>query len=204
MSLSIVENLVFKNIGGLMVIEAQLTYNSPTGLKQTTTTSTSITIEFTPPLGTITTYSAVINDVIKSTSLGSPITITGLNSGTEYNVTIISRDSNGKSIPSFPLLCGTLLDAPTINNLTPSSPSRIIVSFTPPPTGIVTSYKYTANSTLGNFTGIFTSSSNSYTINGLNDGAIYTVTLKAINSYGSSITSNSVECVLLLDIGLRK
>jgi hypothetical protein len=164
--------------------------NPPTGLTQTAATLTSITISFTAPIGTINSYSARTSTNITGTSTNSPITINGLISGTEYNVTIQSTDSYGTSIASSQLLCGTLLDAPTINTLTFSAPTSIIVSFTPPTRGIVNSYSYTATSSLGNFTENFTSSNNSYTINGLIARTTYTVTLKAINNYGTSASSN--------------
>ena len=65
----------------------------PTGVTIQTTTSTSLTVSFTPPSGTITLYTATATPVtggtsISATSSTSPITITGLTAGVNYVVRV--------------------------------------------------------------------------------------------------------------------
>lgn len=68
----------------------------PTNLLVTNVGSTTITISFTPSTSfSVTNYIATTNTGAQAISTGSPITITGLKSGTTYTTTIIAVNNNG-------------------------------------------------------------------------------------------------------------
>ena len=68
---------------------------APTNLLVTSTTSSSVTISFTPPLNTIATYLATTNTGSQGSNTTSPVTINGLISSTTYTATIVSINNSG-------------------------------------------------------------------------------------------------------------
>jgi hypothetical protein len=174
--------------------------NPPTGLIQTGSTESSITIGFSPPLGTITSYLATTDTGSTGTSTISPITISGLIPVSTYNVSIQSIDSYGTSNASTQLLCGTAPLPPTGLTSTSNSLSSIGLSFTPP-SGTITSYGYYAidiSSSLTPVSGTFSAPATSYIINGLTSGYFYNVKLNAIGTYGTSVYSSILNYYTLL------
>jgi hypothetical protein len=82
----------------------------PTNLLVTNVTTSTIIISFTPSTSSsIVNYIATTNTGAQAVSTGSPITITGLISGTIYTTTIIAVNSNGIiSGPSYPVIATTI------------------------------------------------------------------------------------------------
>uniref|UniRef100_A0A6C0AS14 Fibronectin type-III domain-containing protein n=1 Tax=viral metagenome TaxID=1070528 RepID=A0A6C0AS14_9ZZZZ len=64
-------------------------------------TVTSVSVSFTPPSGTVSGYTVISNPgSIKATGTASPITVTGLTSGTSYTFTVTATNSAGTSSES--------------------------------------------------------------------------------------------------------
>jgi len=72
----------------------------PTNLQLSSKTSNSVTISFTPPNVLLTSYIATTQNGITGTSMSSPITINGLTSGTNYNISIQTINIYGTSVSS--------------------------------------------------------------------------------------------------------
>jgi chitodextrinase len=100
-------------------VTTNLVPNPPTNLVVVSTTSTSATISFTPPQGTVVGYIASTSSGSQGTSTGSPITITGLGASTTYYISIVTVNYNGISVQSSTISATTLgLTSPlTIPNL---------------------------------------------------------------------------------------
>ena len=74
--------------------------NPPTNLTASNISSSSATISFTPPVGTVTGYIITTNNGAQATGTSSPITITGLGGPYTYTITAVSVNLNGKSVNS--------------------------------------------------------------------------------------------------------
>lgn len=85
-------------------------------------------------------------------------------------------------------------DAPTITSVT-AGDGTLTIAFNPPNRdggATITNYSYSVDGV--SYTPLSpTSTSSPFTIAGLNGGSTYTVTIKAINSAGSSVASNSIS-----------
>ena len=174
--------------------------NPPTGLTQTGSTASSITIGFTPPIGTITSYLATTDSGDTGTSSGSPITIYGLTPNSPYNITIQSIDSDGTSIASSQLSSGTSPNPPTNLISTSNTLTSIGLSFTPPSETIL-SYGYYAidiSSILIPVIGTFSAEATSYTITSLTSGYFYNIKLNSVGTYGTSVYSSILNYYTLL------
>ena len=104
------------------------------------------------------------------------------------------RGLNGVSESYYSFVAASAAGAPTISSITPSS-AAAAVSFSAP--GFnggagITNYKYSTNGST--YTALNPSSTTSpFTISGLTNGTTYSVTIKAVNSAGDSVASNSVS-----------
>jgi chitodextrinase len=89
--------------------------NSPTDLKVTKTTSSSVTIRFTPPPDDpIQYYNVYSNDKLLGTGPTSPITITDLTAYTTYNLNLVAVHAGGISQSSLSIRVTTLPGVPSL------------------------------------------------------------------------------------------
>ena len=134
------------------------------------------------------------------------IPVSGLTSGSSYTFYIKAINSGGSSIASNGSASTFLLppDAPTITSVNAISPTlanpTVSISFTQTSaTPAITNYSYSTNgSTYTDLTTPQTSSPLIIPVSGLTSGSSYTFYIKAINSAGSSITSNGTASTFLL------
>jgi hypothetical protein len=161
-------------------------------------TTTSITVAFTAPSGAVTNYVATATprtgSAITATGTGSPITISGLASGTKYIITLQSIFNAISSSVSNGIAVATTLIPPTAVSLSSITSSSVAVNFSLV-TG-ATSYTASANPTSGSaITSTSTSSPN--TITGLSPSNSYTINIKAKNSDAVSIDSSSINVLIV-------
>jgi hypothetical protein len=104
------------------------------------------------------------------------------------------RGLNGVSESYYSFVAASAAGAPIISSATPSS-GAATVSFSAPEFNggaAITNYKYSTNGST--YTALNPSSTTSpFTISGLTNGTTYSVTIKAVNSAGDSVASNSVS-----------
>jgi hypothetical protein len=138
------------------------------------------------------------------TGSSSPITVTGLQSSTQYTYTVQGRNNFGTSISSAAsaaVTATTVPQAPTIGTAT-AGESQATVTFTSGATGGSAITSYTVTSSPGNITA--SGASSPITVAGLmNDGTSYTFTVTATNANGTSAASaatNSVTPTAILSI----
>jgi|688.fasta_scaffold00172_158 hypothetical protein len=175
-------------------------------------TPTSATVGFNPPVNdggsTITSYVATSNPGnITASGLTSPITVTGLTTGTAYTFTIaavnLAGTSNSSAVSNSitPVIPITVADAPTIGTATVGN-TQATVEFIPPVNdggSAITGYTVTSNP--GNITATGTASP--ITVTGLTNGTAYTFTVTATNSVGvsaASAASNSITPVIPITV----
>lgn len=152
------------------------------------------TITFSPPIhdggSAITEYKVTSEPGgFTQTGNGSPITVVGLNNGTEYSFTVTATNRVGTSLPSessaavTPMPIAGAPDAPTITEVTFGN-GQATVTYSPPSNdGESEITGYTATSTPGGFT---VSGTGPLTVTGLTNGTAYTFTVTARNAVGSS------------------
>jgi hypothetical protein len=104
------------------------------------------------------------------------------------------RGLNGVSESYYSFVAASAADAPTISSIIPSSGAATVNFSAPAFNGgaAITNYKYSTNGST--YTALNPSSTTSpFTISGLTNGTTYSVTIKAVNSAGDSVASNSVS-----------
>ena len=166
--------------------------SAPTTFTLTGATNTSLTMTFPSPSGNA--ALAYLSSVGTSYGSYSGFTISGLTSNTQYSFTITVTNSTGSTI-SQTFTATTALDAPTGLTLVSSTTSGAVVSFTPP-SGVSSGTTYTI---YNGSTTIGTASYPATTINavGLSSNTIYTFTMTATNTNGTSQTSSNVSVTTL-------
>ncbi len=131
----------------------------------------------------------------------TPITVTGLTSGTLQYIKLKAVNLNGDSAASAAVSLTTLSTpgAPTSLSATPASFS-VAISFTPGDQGgsAITNYQYALStnggSTYGSFTALDpTDATSPITISGLTAETSYHTKLKAVNTFGTSLESSAVS-----------
>ena len=169
----------------------------------TKTGSTTATVAFAAPLNdggsTITSYTALSTPgSISASSATSPITVTGLNPGTNYTFTVTATNADGTSGPSQAsnsiTTDSTAPDAPTIGTATKTGTSTATVAFlAPSSSGGSTITGYTVSSSPSGVTA--TGNSSPITITGLTSATAYTFTVTATNSIGTSSPSQASNSI---------
>lgn len=127
-------------------------------------------------------------------TVATTVTFFGLTNGTTYTIYLKSRNRNGISVASEPVVATpfTVPNQPTNLSAVPSNGS-IEISFAEPFNGgsDITNYEYSLNS------GVSWSStlddSSPITISGLTNGIVYTIQLRARNIAGPSISSSQIS-----------
>jgi uncharacterized protein YccT (UPF0319 family) len=134
-----------------------------------------------------------------ATGSASPLTVTGLQSATEYTYTVVASNRYGTaaaSAASAGVTATTVPQAPTIGTATGADQSATL-TFTAGANGgsSITNYKYsTDNSTYSAFSPAQTSSP--LTISGLTNNQSYSFYLKAVNANGDSAASAASNTVV--------
>lgn len=151
-----------------------------------------LTVAFSPSTagGATLGFYAYANNTTTS-SATSPVTVTGLNGGTTYNVTGAAYNGFGASAPT-----GITTGTPTTVPDSVSAPSisagigAFLVTWSAPNTGGKTITEYTAtayDSTLTAVSTATTTGATSVTLTGLTAGTYYTVKVKAKNDNGYGV-----------------
>jgi hypothetical protein len=126
----------------------------------------------------------------------SPITITGLQSSTQYTYTVVASNNYGTasaSSASSGVTATTVPQAPTIGTPTIDSTTSISVPFTANATGGSSITGYTVTSSPGNITA--SGSSSPIVVSNLTTGQAYTFTVTATNANGTSLSSSASSSI---------
>lgn len=163
------------------------------------------TISFTPGPsnnGTVTNYSYSLDNGVTYVEcnppvISSPIVITGLTNGINYQIRIFGINEYGNGTPSNTIAVTphTVPDAPTNLIASYNGSGSVSISFTPGTNGgmTISNYQYSIDcgvsfTPLSPIDGI-----SPVTISGLTNGQTYCIELKAVNTAGAGIASSSVE-----------
>jgi hypothetical protein len=130
----------------------------------------------------------------------SPISITGLQSGTAYTYSIVSSNNYGSSLASSSsssVTATTVPQAPSVSSVSSAS-TQATISFSANATGGSAITGYAVTSSPGNITQ--TGSSSPITVTGLTNGTAYTFTVTATNANGVSAASSASSSVTPIDL----
>jgi hypothetical protein len=170
----------------------------PSNLAVTGSTSTTISISFTAPITTVTSYTVTAVPTSGSTvtqTFNAPATtytITGLQQATTYTISVFTTNINGNSLPSTSVTFSTTLSPPTGLTATSTNNTTISISFTPP-SATVNTYTVTAVPTTGTtVTQTFNAPATTYTITGLQTSMSYTISMTATSGTITSISSTTI------------
>ena len=156
------------------------------------------TVTFTAPTSKlpITSYTVTSSPGgFTASGASSPLTVTGLASGTAYTFTVTATSAAGTSSASSAsnsITATTVPQAPTIGSATAGVQSAS-VPFTANATGGSAITGYTVTSSPGSLTG--TGASSPITVSGLTAGTAYTFTVTATNANGTSAASSASNSV---------
>jgi hypothetical protein len=144
----------------------------------------------------ITSYTVSLPDIISITKASSPITVTGLENGTEYKFNVWANNKNGQGVVgiSNAVTPATLPGTPTIVNVAAGNKQASVYFTAPTIDGGSPIANYTVTSSPGGKTA--TAASSPITVTGLTNGTAYTFTVKAINDVGTGPVSAASEKVI--------
>jgi len=134
----------------------------------------------------------------------SPITITGLQSSTQYTYTVVASNNYGTasaSSASSAVTATTVPQAPSISAVGASQSATITITAGATGGSAITGYSIISNPV----TTTQTTSNTTYTFTGLTDNTSYTFTATATNTNGTSVASsvsNSITPATLVTNGL--
>jgi hypothetical protein len=135
---------------------------------------------------------------ITASGAGSPITVSGLTTGTNYTFTVYATNSIGNSVPSAASNISTTYTVPgtpTIGTATLASPTTATVSYTAPVSnGSTPITSYTAVSSPGSYTGTLSQAGSGTITVTLPSSTVdvrYTFTVYATNVVGNSSNSTA-------------
>gem|GEM_PF-1309147 len=176
--------------------------NVPAGLAAANITETSFSLTWTPSTDNVgvTGYDVYRNGSLLNSVTSASMTITGLNAGTAYAITIRAKDAAGNTSPVSSILNVTTLDthapsAPTgltSSNLTQSS---FTLNWTAASDNVgVTGYNVYRNGTL-----LQTVTAPSANVSGLSASVSYSMSVSAIDAAGNISSSSSVLVVTTPD-----
>jgi RHS repeat-associated protein len=171
---------------------------APTGLTVTGTTSTSVSLSWTAPAGSVSSYMVYVNGNAATTSpatvTGTTATVTGLTQGTTYSFTVAADNSAGPGALSAPV-SGTTAQvtpaAPTGLTVTGTTSTSVSLSWTAPAGGVSGYYVYEDGSATALLSSAVTVTGTTATVTGLSASTAYTFTVAAWNSGGTSAQSSS-------------
>lgn len=121
----------------------------------------------------------------------SPVTVTGLQSSTQYTYTVVASNNYGTasaSSASSGVTATTVPQAPSVTSVTAGN-AQVSVAFSANATGGSSITGYTVTSSPGNITATGTSSP--IVVTGLTNDTSYTFTVKATNNNGTSAASSA-------------
>jgi large repetitive protein len=190
----IYESTGWSQVGGIASTVTGVTAtNSPSGRAYN---NGAASIAFTP--GTILgkTYTVTSSPgSFTASGSSSPITITGLQSSTQYTYTVVAANNYGTaaaSSASSAVTATTVPQAPSITSVTGGN-AQASVAFSANATGGSSITGYSVTSSPGGLTA--TGSSSPLVVTGLTNGTAYTFTAVATNANGSSAASSASSSV---------
>jgi len=199
--------------GAAFIVPIAIVLNTPTGLKETSATTTSVTMGWTNPRtstitgaevyqATYTTSCQSFSPVMAASSPYTSATVTGLSPGSEYCFAVQAADSAGTSLISASALMETLTAAPTGLAAGYATSTTIPLSWTAPATspssGVISSYTVLQATYSGGSCGSYStshstgSSATSYTVSGLTLGTTYCFEVAAVDMGGTSADSSAI------------
>jgi hypothetical protein len=196
------------NIKANIIATCNCGYVNPLSAPSTlvaTASTTSVSVAFTNSTSSdgsaITNYEYSIDGGMTFTpfsppDISSPVSITGLTTGTTYSIALraITSTTVGPSSMTVSTTPYTVPGAPTSLVATAGDTSASI-AFTAPSTGgsVITNYQYSIDNG-SNYTAFSPADTASpVSITGLTNGIAYTILLKAVNAAGTSSASSSVS-----------
>jgi hypothetical protein len=163
-----------------------------------------ISVAFTPSTsgGTATSFTATCAATgatsQTASGAGSPLVVTGLTSGTAYTCSVTATNTGGTSAASSsnasatPTAAATAPGAPTIGTVTAGNAQARVAFTAPSSTGGSAITGYTASCALGSATpAIKTGTASPLVVAGLTNGSLYSCTVTATNSAGTSVASEA-------------
>ncbi|MDP5089027.1 MAG: fibronectin type III domain-containing protein, partial [Saprospiraceae bacterium] len=140
-----------------------------------------------------------LSSTITVSGISSPILVTGLAFGVNYNFNVVAINAVGSSVPivtTMPVTPApaTVPDAPTSVVATAGNIAASVTFIAPVNTGGNAITGYTVTSSPGSFTGTGTTSP--IIVSGLTNGTAYTFTVVATNAVGPSIVSAASVAVI--------
>ncbi len=139
----------------------------------------------------ITSYTVSLDGVTSVTRTASPITVTGLENGTEYTFKVRASNKNGKgdAATSNAVTPATLPGVPVIKGTEIANTQVTVLFDAPSIDGGIPVTKYTVTSSPGGRTA--TAASSPITVTGLTGGTTYTLKVTATNDVGTGSASTT-------------